>query len=216
MFSPHTPSSRLTPSISLPPNHFLSLAPSFSQPNALYPSGAPSTSSAASNGLAPNTASLASADFEVDVRTGFLPATKNVERLSGEYEVWEEALDAARGSEVGGGVMLGGKRGKDQLWRAGVESVSDFYWLESLHYGRMLMIDGRSVTGIGDGCSSDITAASSKGSPCPHVPRPLLRTHNPSPRPFSPERAHPHSSLHLHPSSRRVSTFGPSTHPHLC
>ena len=131
MFPPHTPSSRLAPSISLPPNHFLSLAPSFTQPNALYPSGSPSTSSAASNGLAPNTASLASADFEVDVRTGFLPATKNVERLSGEYEVWEEALDAARGSAVGGGVMLGGKREKDQLWRAGVESVRGFYWLES-------------------------------------------------------------------------------------
>ncbi|KIR43371.1 tryptophan 2,3-dioxygenase [Cryptococcus deuterogattii 99/473] len=112
-----------TPSVSLPPSHFLSLAPSFSQPNALYPSGAPSTSSTASNGLAPNTASLASADFEVDVRTGFLPATKNVERLSGEYEVWEEALDAARGSNVGDGVMLGGKREKDHLWRAGVESL---------------------------------------------------------------------------------------------
>jgi len=70
-------------------------------------------------------ASLASADFEVDVRTGFLPATKNVERLPEAWEVWEEALDAARGGGMEGkSLMLGGGGDREDLWRAGIETVS--------------------------------------------------------------------------------------------
>jgi indoleamine 2,3-dioxygenase len=117
-----------TPLISrapLPPGHFLSLPPSFAQPTPSYPSGAPPTSAHTSNGLAPNVASLASADFEVDVRTGFLPATKNVERLPEAWEVWEEALDAARGGGMEGkSLMLGGGGDREDLWRAGIETVS--------------------------------------------------------------------------------------------
>ncbi|WVQ85424.1 hypothetical protein IAT38_007589 [Cryptococcus sp. DSM 104549] len=123
MIPKRSPSPTPAASHPLPAGHFLSLAPSYAQPTASYPSGAPPTASHASGGLAPNTASLASADFDVDVRTGFLPASKNVERLGGEYEVWEEALDAARGGGVGEGVMLGGKREKDRLWREGVQSL---------------------------------------------------------------------------------------------
>ncbi|WVO17860.1 hypothetical protein L204_105558 [Cryptococcus depauperatus] len=123
MLSIHSAPLSLINPVVLPPNHFLSLAPSYSQPNELHPSGAPSTSSVNSNGLAPNTASLASADFDVDVRTGFLPPVKNVERLCDEYAIWEEALDAAKGESVGGGLMLGGKREQDKLWRAGVASL---------------------------------------------------------------------------------------------
>ncbi|ODO07543.1 tryptophan 2,3-dioxygenase [Cryptococcus wingfieldii CBS 7118] len=123
MLPKRTPSPPPAHRAQLPPDHFLALAPSFNQGNYEFPSGAPSTASAASNGLAPNTASLASADFDVDVRTGFLPPSKNVARLSGYYEMWEEALDAARGSGVGDGLQVGGRREKDQLWRAGVASL---------------------------------------------------------------------------------------------
>lgn len=96
----------------LPSDHFLSLPPSFTN-----------NASDASNGLAPNTASLASADFDVDVRTGFLPGSANVERLDGGWGIWEDALDAARGQSVGNGVMLGGKRAQDQAWRRGVRMM---------------------------------------------------------------------------------------------
>ncbi|OCF73732.1 tryptophan 2,3-dioxygenase [Kwoniella mangroviensis CBS 8886] len=107
----------------LPPNHFLSLQPSFAQPTVAFPSGVPSTSSHESHGQAPNTASLASADFEVDVRTGFLPGAKNVERLTGKYEVWEEALDAAKGSQPGSGLIIGGQREQENLWRNGIQMM---------------------------------------------------------------------------------------------
>ncbi|KAK8865869.1 hypothetical protein IAR55_001017 [Kwoniella newhampshirensis] len=124
MLPQRSPSPGPSSSASLPPGHFLSLQPSYSQPTVAFPSGAPSTSSHEANGLAPNTASLASADFEVDVRTGFLPGTSNVQRLGGKYEVWEEALDAARGGgKVGEGLIVGGKRDKERLWRDGVQSM---------------------------------------------------------------------------------------------
>ncbi|OCF38657.1 tryptophan 2,3-dioxygenase [Kwoniella heveanensis CBS 569] len=118
----------------LPANHFLNLQPSFAQSTELYPSGAPTTSAHESNGLAPNTASLASADFDVDVRTGFLPGSKNVERLEGKYAVWEEALDAARGTEVGDGLIVGGQREKERLWRDAVNTmpIVDIHELRSL------------------------------------------------------------------------------------
>lgn len=112
------------PQVVLPPGHFLSLPPSFAESTSSFPSGSPSTSSHASNGLAPNIASLASADFEVDVRTGFLPATKNVGRLEGRYMIWEEALDAARGEGPGDGLIVGGQREREMQWRQGIQSVS--------------------------------------------------------------------------------------------
>ena len=116
---------QITPSfpMALPPGHFLSLPPSFAGPSNSAPSSSQTTSAHESNGLAPNIASLASADFEVDVRTGFLPADRNVERLGGSWVVWEEALDAARGAGPGDGVLLGGNRERELLWRKGVQSV---------------------------------------------------------------------------------------------
>ncbi|WWC86183.1 uncharacterized protein L201_001056 [Kwoniella dendrophila CBS 6074] len=113
----------------LPANHFLALQPSYSQTSIEFPTGElPSTSSHESNGQAPNTASLASADFEVDVRTGFLPGSKNVIRLLGKYEVWEEALDAAKGgryihNQPGQGLIVNGKREKEFLWRNAIDSM---------------------------------------------------------------------------------------------
>lgn len=112
------------PRIPLPPGHFLSLPPSYADANDEFPSGVPSTSSHTSNGLAPNVASLAAADFEVDVRTGFLPGTNNVTRLPDAYALWEDALSAARGGGVPGQeIRLGGRREQDRLWRNGIETM---------------------------------------------------------------------------------------------
>ena len=105
----------------LPPGHFLSLPPSFAQPD--HPSSS-NTASHVANGLAPNVASLAAADYDVDVRNGFLPGTFNVTRLPKAWDLWEDALSAARGEGAGQGLRLGGTRPGDQLWRHGVETVS--------------------------------------------------------------------------------------------
>ena len=107
MIHKRTPSPTPTRRIPLPPGHFLSLQPSYAQSTELFPSGTPSTSAHDSNGLAPNVASLASADFDVDVRSGFLPSTQNLDRLPAAWEVWEEAFDAARGRGVGDGLRIG-------------------------------------------------------------------------------------------------------------
>ena len=105
----------------LPPGHFLSLPPSFAQPDQSSGSG---TASHASNGLAPNVASLAAADYDVDVRTGFLPGTTNLTRLPSDWDLWEDALSAARGDAAGQGLRLGGSGPNDRLWRRGIETVS--------------------------------------------------------------------------------------------
>lgn len=100
----------------LPPGHFLALPPSYAEVSDPSSSG---TSSHAANGLAPNVASLAAADYDVDVRTGFLPGSKNIERLSASWDLWEDALAAARSA----GLRLGGPREQDRLWRQGIEMV---------------------------------------------------------------------------------------------
>lgn len=79
----------------------------------------------AAGNLAPNVSTTASADFEVDVRTGFLPFDAAVERLPAAYAVWEEALWAARGEGVvGQSLRLGVDGMKEQVWRKGIEEVS--------------------------------------------------------------------------------------------
>lgn len=75
-----------------------------------------------------NTATTASADFDVDVRTGFMPPDPAVERLprGSKYDVWEQALVAARGGGgVGTALRLGGAGDARaaRAWRAGVESM---------------------------------------------------------------------------------------------
>lgn len=52
-----------------------------------------------------------------------MPATKNVDRLDGRFVVWEEAMDAARGSGPGDGLVLGAAREREVLWRRGVRSM---------------------------------------------------------------------------------------------
>ncbi|TXT10766.1 hypothetical protein VHUM_02271 [Vanrija humicola] len=107
------------PLAALPPGHFLALPPTFSND----PTTSLSTTSHAAPGLAPNVASLAAADFDVDVRTGFLPGSANVERLPAPFDVWEDALDAAAGTRVGDGLRLNGGRDKEMSWRAAVASL---------------------------------------------------------------------------------------------
>lgn len=109
------------PLAALPPGHFLALPPTFSND----PRTSLTTASHAAPGLAPNVASLAAADFDVDVRTGFLPPTANVTRLFAPYDVWEDALDAARGAGPGDGLRLGGcGNGKrEQAWREAVAAI---------------------------------------------------------------------------------------------
>ncbi|TKY89963.1 hypothetical protein EX895_001261 [Sporisorium graminicola] len=58
----------------------------------------------------PDTSTLAAADFDIDVRSGFLPPEAPVQRLSGPHaEHWEEALDQAKCIPLmqgGGGVTI--------------------------------------------------------------------------------------------------------------
>lgn len=122
MLPQRTPSPPPTRSHPLPPDHFLALPPTYAQQLPL-PAEASGSAPPDNHGAAPDTASLASADFEVDVRTGFLPATKNVERLPIEYAIWEDALDAARGKLPGEGLRLGGQSAREQIWRRGIEAM---------------------------------------------------------------------------------------------
>ncbi|KAJ9120703.1 hypothetical protein QFC22_002634 [Naganishia vaughanmartiniae] len=132
LFAATTPST--ASAINLPPGHFLALPPTHAAPSP--PSASSSTHAdvptsaqtvtpylAASN-LAPNTSTTASADFEVDVRTGFLPFDAAVDKLPVEYAVWEEALWAARGEGVvGQGLGLGVDGFKEQVWRKGIDEM---------------------------------------------------------------------------------------------
>lgn len=104
----------------LPPGHFLALPPTFSNDERT----SLTTESHAGLGSAPNVASLAAADFDVDVRTGFLPPSANVSRLPPPYDVWEDALAAASGEGPGLGIRLGGGRPEDEAWRAAVADMA--------------------------------------------------------------------------------------------
>ncbi|EJT53022.1 tryptophan 2,3-dioxygenase [Trichosporon asahii var. asahii CBS 2479] len=106
------------PLASLPPGHFLALPPTFSNDP-----GTSITTASHAAPSAPNVASLAAADFDVDVRTGFLPPKANIERLPPPYDVWEDAFEAAHGDQPGDGVRLGGGRPKDEAWREGVRAM---------------------------------------------------------------------------------------------
>lgn len=105
------------PTSLLPSNHFLSLPPSFTA----------SLSSPSSSSAAPNTTTLASADFEVDVRTGFLPGEAGLSQLPVEYMVWERLVEEAKEGFGEGslGVGMGGEE-----WRERVREVSQDLYLQ--------------------------------------------------------------------------------------
>ena len=131
------------PAVALPPGHFLSLPATHATPSPAaartdtHTNAHTVTPHLPASNLAPNVSTTASADFEVDVRTGFLPFDAAVERLPSEYDVWEEALWAARGEGVAGqNLRLGGDGIREQVWRKGVEEVSP----GSHHYIRILVL----------------------------------------------------------------------------
>lgn len=68
--------------MSAPPTHFLSLARHnlATGPRELF-----------------DVSTVAAADYDVDVRTGFMPPAEPVRRLVGEFEAWEVVLDRALG-----------------------------------------------------------------------------------------------------------------------
>jgi indoleamine 2,3-dioxygenase len=124
-------SSTAQPTVALPPGHFLSLPATHATPSPAtaysetHTSAQTVTPHLAATNLAPNVSTTASADFEVDVRTGFLPFDAAVERLPPGFDVWEEALWAARGEGVvGQNLRLGGDGLREQVWRKGIEEVS--------------------------------------------------------------------------------------------
>ncbi|KAJ9108146.1 hypothetical protein QFC19_002614 [Naganishia cerealis] len=164
-----------TTPIALPPGHFLALPPTHAAAPAstttahhhdvdVQTSAQTVTPNLAAGNLAPNTSTTASADFEVDVRTGFLPFDAAVDRLPAEYEVWEEALWAARGEGVvGQNLRLGVDGLQEQVWRKGIEEL----------------IPSRRV----DACAlhpfaTQLVAQSPSSSPRLVVPVTLLRTHS--------------------------------------
>ena len=105
----------------LPPAHFLSLA---RNANARYFSEQTADSSVF------DTSTVAAADFDVDARSGFMPPSAPISRLTGAQELWENLLDAALGD--GKGLKLGEleqapeDRAKSEQWRSRVRQVSHF------------------------------------------------------------------------------------------
>lgn len=76
----------------------------------------------------PDVSTLAAADFDVDVRSGFLPPEAPVSRLGGiEEEVWETALDKARALPLrigGGGVNVSeADRRAAREWRRNIRQM---------------------------------------------------------------------------------------------
>lgn len=76
----------------------------------------------------PDTSTLAAADFDIDVRSGFLPPEEPVSRLQGiEEELWESALDRARQLPLhfgGGGVGISADaRRQARQWRRDIRQM---------------------------------------------------------------------------------------------
>lgn len=77
----------------------------------------------------PDTSTLAAADFDIDVRSGFLPPEAPVSRLEGvEGEWWETALEQAHriGLKQGGGgpAITQTERRAARRWRRAIREVS--------------------------------------------------------------------------------------------
>lgn len=76
----------------------------------------------------PDTSTLAAADYDIDVRSGFLPPETPVSRLEGiEEEIWETALDRARAIPLrigGGGVDVScEERRQARQWRRDIRKM---------------------------------------------------------------------------------------------
>lgn len=105
------------PSSSAPPTHFLSQA---RHTRAL----------GARPGDTYDVSTVAAADYDVDVRSGFMPPAEPVARLSEEFSIWEELLDAAMGHiKLASDLVDAGDDEKRYVnsWRERVRQVRDFF-----------------------------------------------------------------------------------------
>jgi indoleamine 2,3-dioxygenase len=97
---------------SLSPNHFLSLL-------------RPDADVELSTGV-PDTSTLAAHDFDVDLRTGFMPPHPPLRRLSIQWEPWEVILDRAVQAKLQPGdktVLSPDDAARSELWRSQVRDV---------------------------------------------------------------------------------------------
>ncbi|KIJ52348.1 hypothetical protein M422DRAFT_25967 [Sphaerobolus stellatus SS14] len=75
-------------------------------------------------GPAPDTSTLAAHDFDVDVRTGFMPPQPPPAHLSDEYRVWEDILEEATTKRLKlGDVSDAQAAGESAAWRRRVEEM---------------------------------------------------------------------------------------------
>ncbi len=84
------------------------------------------TTQASRSHLMPDTSTLAAADFDVDVRTGFLPPEPPLRRLEHtQYEVWEQMLDIAKSIPLRlDGAGTSEERRQARRWRQQIRQVS--------------------------------------------------------------------------------------------
>ena len=102
----------------LPPNHFLSLP----RPGVSH------------LGVVPDTSTLAAHDFDVDVRTGFMPPQPPLGRLPPQYEIWEQVLDNASARQLKLGErddLSEGDRSSSATWRQSVKEVGELFSLNT-------------------------------------------------------------------------------------
>lgn len=76
--------------IMLPPTHFLASLEQTSQTHDFF------NPSSGQFHLRPDVSTVASADFDIDVRSGFLPPEEPITRLPSEWNSWEDTLSEAR------------------------------------------------------------------------------------------------------------------------
>lgn len=113
-------SAPLTPAV-LPSNHFLAQRP-VTPPR-------PEESTAAQEGIwtdraRPDTSSLAAADFDVSVVSGFMPPEEPVQTLRGVGSGWDALEDALEAVQREAELIPGGGVGKlSEQWRASVRAV---------------------------------------------------------------------------------------------
>lgn len=80
----------------------------------------------------PDTSSLAAADYDVSVATGFLPPEEPVQTLRGVGNGWDEVEDALERAQVEAARISGGGVGKlSEAWRECVRKVSALVPLET-------------------------------------------------------------------------------------
>lgn len=107
------------------PNH--ALAKSRVSPATYRSPGTAITSKTCTESPSLDTSTLAAHDFDVDVRSGFMPPEPPVQRLPSAWQEWEEALDDAIDAKLRVGDSINitpDEAERSQLWRKRVEKAS--------------------------------------------------------------------------------------------